>query len=530
MDSRSWRDKEAAMSKKSFLFVLCLSVLGASIFAQTEESVKLDSAVMTTLNRLQETYHVLDAVSEKIWPGWTNYKEFPFLFEFENNLRVLVGHPNPPKGFELVPDLEVGRKKVYADRTRIVSMELEEPLSGGGGILPYGQTEDGKSISTVSITLKRQVQGEKEPEEKYRTESQIILYIHELFHCFQSDHVRIGYGNLNYNPDENYALYSEIEGLALKNAYAENDPEKAKEFLKDFILARQIKRQSMTDMQQKEESSDDVREGTAVYSEVMALKSIQEGFHPGLSEEQDPYYSGFQDMDDLMAKYTNRMDESIHEVYDPKMKCYNYGCYQALLLQRLFPGWQEPFAEEPRYLDEEIRKKIPISEEEKEGIRKRFEAQYNLQEIKARVEKIIQERDAAYKDYKNWEGKSYIVSFKEIREFVSSQIDKEKNVHKLGLIYMYPDGIGSFDVDEISLESGNAPAVIDQLYYIKFMDKDWKSRKDPVILDYKGKESEEIFTGITLKTPFFTLKAPKIRIRDKGNRYKIWILSRIKEE
>ncbi len=518
------------MRKITFLLALYLCAPIAPVPAQTEESIKLPSAVMTTLNRLQETYHVLDAVSEKIWPGWTSYKDFPFLFEFENNLRILVGHPNPPKEFDLVPDLEVGGKKVFADKTRIVSMELEEPLSGGGGIIPYGQTEDGRGISTVSITLKRQVLGEEEPEEKYRTESQIILYIHELFHCFQSDHVRIGYGNLHYNPDENYSVYSEIEGLALKNAYAEKDPEKAKEFLKDFIFAREIKHQSMTDMQQKEESSDDVREGTAVYSEVMALKSIQEGFHPSLNEEQDPYYSGFQDMDDLMAKYTKRMDESIREVYDPKMKCYNYGCYQALLLQRLFPGWQESFAEEPRYLDEEICKKVPISDEEKEGIRKRFETQYNLEEIKERIEKIIQARDAAYKDYKNWKGKSYIISFKEIREFVSSRIDKGKNVCKLGLIYMYPEGIGSIDVDEISLESSNSPAVIDQLYYIRFVDSDWENRKEPVVLDYEEKESGELFSGATLKTPFFTLKAPKIRIKDKGNRYKIWILSRIKEK
>ena len=54
--------------------------------------------------------------------------------------------------------------------------------------------------------------------------------------------------------------------------------------------------------------------------------------------------------------------------------------------------------------------------------------------------------------------------------------------------------------------------------------------EDPVSLDYEGKESEEIFTGIKLKTPFFTLKAPKVRIKDRGKRYKIWILSRVKEE
>lgn len=518
------------MRKISFILVIYTSVLSASIPAQMQESGKLPSAVMTTLNCMEETYHVLDEVSEKIWPGWTNYKEFPFLFEYENNLRVLVGHPFPPKEFELVPDVKVGGKDVYADKSKMVPMELVEPLSGGGGILPYGRTKDGKPISIVSISLKRRVPGEEEPEEKFRTESQIILYIHELFHCFQRDHVRIGYGNMHYNPDSHYALYSEIEGMALKKAYAEKDPQKAKEFLKDFVLARELKHQSMTDMQQKQESSDDVREGTAVYSEVMALQSIQEGFRPGMTTEQDPHYKGFKDMDDLMTKYTDRMDESIREVYNPKMKCYNYGCYQALLLQRLFPGWQEPFAKEPRFLDEEIRKNLPISEEEKETIHKRFETRYNLPEIKARTGKIIQERDAAYKDYKNWQGKSYIISFKEIQEYAASRIDEEKSSHRLGLISIFPDGIGSFDVDEIHFESEDSPAVVDRLFYIKYVDSDWENRKNPVILDYEAKESEEIFTGATLKTPFFTLKAPKARIKDTGKRYKIWVLSRVKEE
>lgn len=518
------------MRRISLVMVLYLCVLSIYGSAQIEESYKLPSAVVATLKRLQETYHVLDAVSNKIWPEWTNYKDFPFLFEFENNLRILVGHPNLPKDFELLPDVNVGGKEVYVDRSKVVPMELEEPLSGGGGIIPYGQTEKGKRISTVRINLRRRVPGEEEPEEKYRTESQIILYVHELFHCFQSDHVRIGYGNLRYNPDANYALYSEIEGLALQKAYMEKDPEKAKEFLEDFIVARELKRKSMTDMQQKQEASDDVREGTAVYSEVRAIESLKEGFSPGLTAEEDPYYNGFRDMDDLMAKYTDRMEKSIQEVYDPKMKCYVYGCLQALLLQRLFPGWQEPFAKEPRYLDEEIRQRIPISEEEKESILQRFETQYNLQEVKVRIEKIIEERDAAYNDYKNWRGKSYIISFKEIREFISSRIDEKKNKHKLGLIYIYPEGIGSFDVDEISFESGDSPAVIDQLFYIKFVDSDWEKRKEPVVLHYEKKDSGEIFTGITLKTPFFTLKAPKIRIKDKDDRCKIWILSRVKEE
>ncbi len=509
--------------------VSVLFVLHTGIPAQQEQAFKMPEAVKTTIERLGETYHVLDIVSEEIWPGWTNYKDFPFLFEFENRLRILVGHPNPPEDFTLLDGIKIGGKDVYADTKKMTSMELEEPLSGGGGIVPYGTTQDGKRISTVSINLRRREPEKGEEAEPYRSEEQIILYVHELFHCFQEDHVQIGFGNLNYNPDAHYAQYSEIEGLALKKAYEEEEPEKAREYIKDFLAARELKRKSMTDMQQKQESSDDLREGTAVYSEVKALQTIEKGFTPELSSEDDPYYSAFKDVDALLTKYTERMEKSITEIYSPKMKCYDYGCYQALLLQRHFPGWQNPFAKEAHYLDEELGKRLPLSEEDLVKREERFDTLYNLPEIKSRVDKVIRERDAAYMDYKTREGKSYIISFKEVYEFISSRIDEEKNKHKLGLIYMYPNGLGSFKVDEISFESKDFPAVIDQLFYIKYTDNDWAGRKEPVSLDYQTKESDEIFSGVTIKTPFFTLKAPKVRIKDKGNRYKIWVLSRIKE-
>ena len=52
----------------------------------------------------------------------------------------------------------------------------------------------------------------------------------------------------------------------------------------------------------------------------------------------------------------------------------------------------------------------------------------------------------------------------------------------------------------------------------------------PVKLDYTKAESDGVFTGVTIQTPFFTLKAPKVRIKDTESRYKIWVLSRIKDD
>jgi len=69
--------------------------LGAAPTA-SQAPAALSPVVVNELRVLEETYRLLDAVSQKVWPGWTGYRDLPFLFEFENQLRVLVGHPNPP--------------------------------------------------------------------------------------------------------------------------------------------------------------------------------------------------------------------------------------------------------------------------------------------------------------------------------------------------------------------------------------------------------------------------------------------------
>ena len=91
---------------------------------------------------------------QKVWPGWTGYRELPFLFEFENQLQVLVGHPNPPKPFELVPGLTIGGHLVAADRSKMSAVKVEPPLIAGGGPNNFGTTADGTPVYTVRINVR----------------------------------------------------------------------------------------------------------------------------------------------------------------------------------------------------------------------------------------------------------------------------------------------------------------------------------------------------------------------------------------
>ena len=106
---------------------------------------------------------------------------------------------------------------------------MKPPMSGGGGILSLG-----KDQVVTSVDLKMSPVSDKPaetgedpagetplpPELRISSDKQILINIHELFHCYRRPVFRYRYGNLMFNPDASYALYSEIEGLALEKAFS----------------------------------------------------------------------------------------------------------------------------------------------------------------------------------------------------------------------------------------------------------------------------------------------------------------------
>ena len=509
--------------------ILCcvafVAVLGGPPLGAEDAAGDLPQAVRIELRRLEETYYVLDRTAVKVWPGWTNYRDFPFRFSFENGLRVLVGHPSPPEGYTLAPDVEVDGKPVYVDARRVEPLRLEQPLHAGGGISSLG-TSGGKPIPLVDISLSRSGPRGDAARGRFQAETTILTYIHELFHCFQEDHLRVTYPNFRYNPDITFAAYSEVEGAALEKAYQAGDPAEAKTYLEDFLAARALKRRGMSEFDARCESGDEVREGTAVYAEVRSLEALGGGFKPRLIGPQDPFYRGFADLGALLRGYWARLDKRKALTYG-YLKGYEYGCYQALMLERLYPGWQEPFSEKASLLDEELRARVsPGADDDRWAVR-RFEKVYGFSRIRTRHGKAVRERDAAYQAISSRQGRSYILSFKPVRQFASALVDPQKKKYEVGLMHIFPGGVGSIKADEVAVRFAKVPTEINQLYYFKVVDTGWKTRKAPYSIRYEARESGDIYTGVTLTTPLFELKAPRIRIAEEASRVKIWILSRV---
>jgi hypothetical protein len=250
--SRYFAIKEAFMNKKIVIGIAALALIWAVAVAGPAGKPTLDPVQKLELLRLEETWNILAQVAAQVWPGWTGYADVPYRFDYENQTRMLVGHPNPPDEFELVEGVTVRGKKVYLDRSQEVPIKLVWPTFGGGGPRPFGKGNDPKGkIETVWIHLQCSHDAGKS-ENRYRSEDQIILYIHELFHCYQSKFYRTDDTGVDFrmNPNTNFSIYADMEGQALLKAFQAKGKKASRKYLKDFVAARMMKHNSMTPQEQ----------------------------------------------------------------------------------------------------------------------------------------------------------------------------------------------------------------------------------------------------------------------------------------
>jgi hypothetical protein len=507
------------------LIVLFFSPAGATC----QNRPALPPIVLNELKRLEETYRILDAVSLSIWPGWNDYREVPFLFEYENGLKVLIGHPTPPSEFKIVSGLLVGNSRVFVDSSQLSPKQLVPPLAAGGGSISFGSGADGSPQTVVAMKFAPADQLDIGDEiSSPSAEQQILIYIHELFHYFQNSRIRNRtYGNLQFNADANYALYSEIEGIALYRAYSESSTEKALLRIKEFLAARQLKRSaSMTDLQAKQEASDEFAEGTATYAEIKTLETLKGiDFVPMLSSQQDPMYNGFQEIDPLLRRYAERLVRASADVDFPYGKSYTYGAFQALLSDRVLPNWKSSLLAESPFIDEQLRMRFAIGSDETREIDRSLERQYPLDKIRQRNNVYFAARDSAYQAMNRRIGRVYVIDFKATGQYLATLADKKRS-YSLGLIQLFPEGLGPIQFDDVSLSRVRGPAEINQLYYIRCIDNLVRKPKNRFVV--KGlKQLDGSWKRATVQTPVFTLRAPHIAIRTGGNLVKIRVLARV---
>ena len=510
------------INPKYYIFLLGLTVFTQIAYPQNTKYT-LPESVITELGRLDEAYQILDQFSKNVWDNWNDYMDIPFLFTFQNGLRVLVGHPNPPSVFTPHPGLLIHGLKVYLDTINLSDFVVKQPFICGGGPISFGSFNN-KHVTVIDIRCSTPTS--IQPLSYSTAEFNILAFIHELMHCFQPTVVKNSYNSLQINPDLNISLFSDIEGQALAKAYEQPNYESSIPYLKDFCIARSFKLKDLTLDEKGSYECGEFGEGEAVYSEFMIIRNLKNGFTSCSSIKNDTAYKRFKDPDTYLKFYLNMLKTSSSNTLNIYDKYYWYGCFQAILLQNYFPGWQKEI-ENSKWLDQILRERLLITYVDSLNSLQRFHDIYHIDSLSLAHGAIISKRNETYKALQDMKGKVYIIDLKPIHQYLLSLVDKSRQNYELGLINMFPFGLGDIRIDKVSISFKPVLSEVNQLYYVKLIDANSKKSKKPYKIRYESKDNEGFYYNVIVTTPLFELKAPKITIIKITNRIKFVIHSRV---
>ncbi len=505
--------------------VALLVLLVAGTAAQAAAEPALPGYVKIHLSMLDEAYRVLGMTAEKIWPGWKNYRDFPFMFTYTNGIQVLIGHPNPPAEFHKLEGLSVAGMDVYADVSKVSDIPQEEPLFAGGGPNFFGTNKTGEPVQTVFMNYfsarKGMKGGQGAVPGPYTVESQIMCFIHELFHCFQmSGGMRIDdAGNPSMNPDTDYAVYSDIEGKALLKAYGEKDREKAAMYIRDFVAARMIKyEKSMPPEEQRAEAWEELVEGTAVYTSVRLAELFAGGYDARIKPARPYTFTGFRNSRFFIEGYQKSLRKSAAKVYDLLDRDYEYGCFEAILLERYVPGWQKVFSEKTTNLYAELSRLFPVKREDLAGYEKRFVKLYGADKTRVRCAAAMKKRDDAYYAMKDRRGMTYIINLSRVVKNENAVYPDTERL-TVGMVHIYLEGLPAAKIGNCEISRVPGPLVREQLYHIRVVDTKGTAGAGPYSVTFT-KQNGNVYEGAVITTPLFTLRAPLVRIDESSGRVK----------
>lgn len=510
--------------------------LPAEIPAQAEPYIEIE------LKRIEETYALLDHYAEKIWPGWNDYLDIEYNVQFPNLVLLLVQpRKKLPDGFEPMPGRIVHGKPVYINRHDELPFQIHPPLLGGGqgGLRVSMELREamkkpsGSNTESVGAAQDAVQKDQEIAATEIMSEGMILMNIHEFFHGFQQKTLRDYKKTLDENDEDiqistEYAAYSEIEGLALLSAYKEKDDGKAIHYLKDYIVARQIKHTHMDPKGILAEANLAAAEGIATYANVkMAILLNEGGYKPVMTKKDDPFFFNYKFMNDYIRMHVNEEMEFLPgKTLESIGKGYTYGLIESLLLDRFVPGWKNDFFIKQTNLDDVLAGFLKIGDQEKIAIVKKFASAYRFNELFKKHQAVIKKRDGAVALIQARKGKKFIVDFSPTKEMV--RLMPRNDSMWVGVQQIFPNGFKTLTMNEIEITSVDTPLCKPNPRLVEWIDTETNKGEKGYELTYMRRDGE-IFKNAQMTTKGFSLKAPELQIRedDAKNQVEIIVLCKV---
>lgn len=319
------------MKKLCVFFILGL-FLSINTQGQSVPKMRYDDKI-----RINEAIKIRNQFGNKIW---NEIEKVPFVVLLVNDtLEFLINHPYPSKDFKLsekddITDSEIYfRKRKYSDK-----LLATFPAVNGVNCIVVGT-----------------------PEKTNKNSSEwIVTLLHEHFHQYQftqknyysgveklelSNGDETGAWQLNYAfPYENKnvnELYNKYTSALLRCIKAENQSARKKE-LKKYLRLRKKFKKELKPADYRYFSFQIWQEGIARYTEYRFLQELT-NYDPSDSIKNLPDFVSFKELRN--AFYETELNKLKNSKLNEKQRVcfYSAGFAEGILLEKLFPKWQENY-------------------------------------------------------------------------------------------------------------------------------------------------------------------------------------------
>lgn len=372
------------MRFRFLLTFLCLLLPASISYAQSNQYLSIDPRSLVSV---KEARNIAEHLGDELFPGW-DFTQTPILLYRPNVQDVLINFPHKPEGFEIFN----GPHLLSSEMIYVRNDSTLFPIDG------QNTTTEIDGINTLVVAdpysrMRNQIRGvamnaPKDFIDGWLEEwafipgpyDELDIILHEGFHVYQHQHsdkfanegVVATYPLLD---PVNNALH-QVEGLILLDAVrAESNPERTR-LLNMFVAVRQHRHGRLDAEFVEYEKLNEYAEGMAAY---IPLKFLLKGtaIRP-VSEMM--YLNGFSGYEDtLTTLFEERLDAASKKIsgdiqggMDPfgagplRLKLYDFGALQGLLLDVVHPTWKNTIFDEGVYQSDLLAEAAALSEPEQE--------------------------------------------------------------------------------------------------------------------------------------------------------------------
>jgi hypothetical protein len=330
--------------------------------------------------RLAEVLQLRRTYGEQVWPGWAG-AEIPIIV-YNEQYAFLVGYPGaPPAGWYKVPRMEArgGPWEAVAGEdfqgSPYYRTAIEDPqktpeaftvLVGDRWVATFHTREYSQ------IAFYRDIREQLPPVISSlapvrlfwwllmgKTEAYVSAMEHESFHAFQgislADQLAVAEQSVTVEGTYPFEVVESAwrqEMDTLLQAARANSVTRAAELARRFLELRSDRRESLNDAQVEYERLREWEEGLAKYAEleIGRLVGLDEDYSPVEGMSQDPSFQGYRGQVQFWSAQLNEAKNTLGVTGDTRF--YYSGFAQAVVLDRLSPGWKTRALPGGEFLDD----------------------------------------------------------------------------------------------------------------------------------------------------------------------------------